>query len=70
MGYKEVWVDDEDLDDFDDDELIEELESRGYTVFKETDTEMFKLRQAYLLDSPQDFRRFLEKLFDENGMPV
>lgn len=34
MPYKEVWVDEDDLDDFDDDDLIEELESRGYLVEK------------------------------------
>ena len=32
MPYKEVWVDEDDLDNFDDDDLIEELESRGYLV--------------------------------------
>ena len=68
MGYKEVWVDD-DLDDFDDDELIQELEDRGYTV-AETDVPLFKLRQAYLLESPENFRKFVEKFLDENGMPV
>ena len=69
MGYKEVWVDDEDLDDFDDDDLIQELEDRGYTV-NETDTDLFKIRQAYLLDSPENFHKFLEKFFADNGMPV
>lgn len=34
MPYKEVWVDDAELDDFDDDDLIEELEDRGYRVVK------------------------------------
>jgi hypothetical protein len=34
MPYKEVWVDEDDLDNFDDDDLIEELESRGYLVEK------------------------------------
>jgi hypothetical protein len=70
MGYREVWVDDADLNDFDDSELIDELEDRGYVVFKETDSALFKIRQAYLLDDPQNFRKFLEKLFIDNGMPV
>ena len=34
MPYKEVWVDDAEIEDFDDDDLIEELESRGYIVTK------------------------------------
>lgn len=70
MGYQEVWIEDPELDEFDDDDLIQELEDRGYVVFKETDTAVFKIRQSYLLDSPQEFRKFLEKLFVENGMPV
>jgi hypothetical protein len=36
MGYKSINVDVY-LDDFDDDDLIEELEGRGYTVDKEED---------------------------------
>lgn len=70
MGYKEVWIDEPELDEFVDDDLIQELEERGYVVFRETDTALFKIRQSYLLDSPQEFRKFLEKLFVENGMPV
>ena len=70
MGYREVWIDEPELDEFVDDDLIEELEKRGYVVFRETDTALFKIRQSYLLDSPQEFRKFLEKLFVENGMPV
>jgi hypothetical protein len=34
MPYKEVWVDEEDLDSFEDDDLIEELEGRGYLITK------------------------------------
>ena len=70
MGYREVWIDEPELDEFVDDDLIEELEKRGYVVFRETDTALFKIRQSYLLDSPQEFRKFLEKLFIDNGMPV
>lgn len=33
---KEVWIDVE-LDEFDDDELVEEMEDRGYTVTKDSD---------------------------------
>ena len=69
MGYKEVWVDD-DLEDFSDDDLIAEIEERGFLVYEKTDVPIFKLRQAYLLESPENFRKFVEKFLDENGMPV
>lgn len=32
MPYKEVWVDDAEIEEFEDDDLINELESRGYIV--------------------------------------
>ena len=34
MPYVSVWVDDVELDEFDDTELIEELEKRGYSCVK------------------------------------
>ena len=37
MPYKEVWVDEEDLDSFEDDDLIEELEGRGYLITKKSE---------------------------------
>lgn len=58
------------LEEFSDVDLIDELEARGYTVVGETDDPMFKLRQSYLLDSPENFRKFAEKFFREYGMPV
>jgi hypothetical protein len=71
MGYREVWVEDPDLEDFDDQDLIDELSDRGYVIYGgETEVALFKLRQAYLLDSPENFRKFVEKFLDENGMPV
>jgi hypothetical protein len=52
---KETWVEvdiDVEADEFDDDELIEELEDRGYTVFKnltrEEETDLSTV--AWLLD--------------------
>jgi len=33
MPYQEVWVDDLELGDVDDDELIDELNDRGYSVY-------------------------------------
>lgn len=58
------------LEEFSDVDLIDELEARGYTVVGETDDPMFELRQSYLLDSPENFRKFAEKFFREYGMPV
>ena len=71
MGYKEVWVDDADIEDFSDQDLIDELSDRGYVIYGgETEGALFKLRQSYLLDNPENFRKFVEKFLDENGMPV
>jgi len=39
MPYKEVWIDDEDLDNFDDQELIDELQDRGYLVIDKKEKE-------------------------------
>lgn len=58
------------MDEFADYELIDELEARGYTVLGETDDPLFKLRQSYLLDSPEDFHKFIERMFRERGMPL
>lgn len=69
--YRSVSVDvDVALEDFSDVDLIDELEDRGYTVVGETDDPMFKIRQSFLLDSPENFRKFVEKIFREQGMPV
>lgn len=40
MPYKEVWIDEADLDEFDDQELIDELESRGWWVSPEKNWEI------------------------------
>lgn len=68
MPYKEVWIDNDDLEDFSNEDLIVELESRGYRVH-ENDI-LYKLRQEYLLSSPEQFRKFVEKMLDDNGMPI
>ena len=72
MGrYRSVSIDvDVALEEFSDVDLIDELEDRGYTVVGETDDPMFKIRQSFLLDSPENFRKFVEKIFREQGMPV
>ena len=58
------------MDEFADYELIDELEARGYTILGETDDPLFKIRQSYLLDSPENFRKFIEKYLRLQGMPV
>ena len=58
-----VWIDDEDmttqdLDDYDDDELIAEIESRGYSVWGK------HLEKGPLLDLASDyFEKELKKFF-------
>ena len=74
MPYKEVWVDDTDIGDFDDFDLIEELEHRGYYVGKAipdgtTDAiavAMWVLYQAYITESDAGFRRTAAKVFWEH----
>ena len=58
------------MDEFADYELIDELEARGYTVLGETDDPIFKIRQSFLLDSPENFRKFIENYLRLQGMPV
>ena len=72
MGrYRSVSIDvDVALGEFSDVDLIDELEDRGYTVLGETDDPLFKIRQSYLLDSPENFRKFIEKYLRLQGMPV
>jgi hypothetical protein len=72
MPYKEVWVEDADLEDFDEDDLIDELERRGYLVMRKGTGEdlLFKVRQAYILDTPDNFRKFIARFLSENGHDV
>lgn len=61
MGYTTVTVDvdvyvDDIIDDMDDQDLIDELNSRGYTVSKDTERESFE-REDW---------RFLLELVDKN----
>ena len=78
MAYVEV-----DLGDFDNDDLIEELRDRGYSVVKkdrrefswlrqsyeeeELDDLLWSLRQAYIIDSGDQFRKSFEKILSEYG---
>ena len=72
MGrYRSVSIDvDVALEEFSDVDLIDELEDRGYTVLGETDDPLFKIRQSFLLDSPENFRKFVANYLREQGMPV
>lgn len=72
MGrYRSVSIDvDVALEDFSDVDLIDELEDRGYTILGQTDDPLFKIRQSFLLDSPETFRKFIENYLREQGMPV
>ena len=79
MPYKtvEVWVDDEeikDIEDFDDHDIITELEFRGYFVEKAIPGEtndsisaaIWTLYQAYITESDAGFRRTAAKVFWEH----
>jgi hypothetical protein len=80
MPYKtvEVWIDDEEIkegiDEFDDQDLIDELEHRGYYVEKAipgetTDsiaTAIWALYQAYITETDAGFRRTAAKVFWEH----
>jgi len=82
MGRKTVSVDvdvDVDIDDFDTDDLIDELEYRGFVVLdkneekaRETDSEriLWLIRQSYITDTPENFRKFLERKFLDMDMPA
>ncbi len=73
MSYRTISVDvdvDVDVADFNDDDLIEELEVRGYIVIGKTDDPLFKIRQSFILDSPEEFRKFVANFLRTQGMPV
>ena len=59
MPYKEVWIDDDNIDDFEDQELIDELEKRGWWVSPEKHWEPFELT-----DDKKDW--ICEKILSEN----
>ena len=68
-----VWVDDEemttqDLDDYDDDELIAEIESRGYSVWgkhleKNLPPDLASLYATYQTMDRDSFEKELKKFF-------
>jgi hypothetical protein len=67
MPYVHVDID---VGEFSDRDLIDELEDRGYIVVGQTDDPMFKLRQSFLLDTPEQFRKFVVDLLSAHRMPV
>jgi hypothetical protein len=87
MGYKTVTVDvdvDVELDDFSDNDLVEELQCRGYNVKKgkkdswessnkpslfeeELDNTLWRLRESYIIDNSEQFRKSFEKILAEFG---
>ena len=70
MAYMQVDVD---LSSLDDDELIDEIEGRGkFTVIDndEINSDLYRIRQAYLLESPEEFRKTIERILFYAGMPV
>ena len=69
MPYQEVWVDDLELGDIDDDELISELEDRGYRVSKGLVIPSHiasELYNDYMTLSKESFEKKLKKFFLES----
>lgn len=68
MPYVEVEVS---LYDFETEDLIRELKNRGHYEQQDLDSDLlYKIRSAYILEKPEQFRKTLEKILDENGMRV
>jgi hypothetical protein len=71
VPYIQVWVDDDNpplnLDKAEDDEIIEEIEKRGYQVYgKNRSTRIGKLYSTYTTMSPKFFEKELKKFFREH----
>jgi hypothetical protein len=67
MPYVHVDID---VGEFSDRDLIDELEDRGYIIVGQANDPMFKLRQSFLLDTPEQFRKFVVDLLAAHRMPV
>jgi uncharacterized protein (DUF2461 family) len=76
---------DVDLDEFSDKDLVDELKYRGFSVNKngsthswltpslfeeELDNALWKLREAYIIDNGDQFRKSFEKILSEYGYHV
>jgi predicted glycosyltransferase len=65
MPYRTVEVEvDYDLEEFDDYDLIQELEERGYVIFKEKDA-LNDLYESYVLGDRTKFDKTLSNIFYE-----
>jgi len=65
MPYRTVEVEvDYDLEEFDNSDLIEELETRGYFIFKEKDA-LNDLYESYVLGDRTKFNKTLSDIFYE-----
>ena len=65
MPYRTVEVEvDYDLEEFDDYDLIQELEERGYFIFKEKDA-LNDLYESYVLGDRTKFDKTLSNIFYE-----
>ena len=71
-----------DLDEFSDKDLIDELKYRGFSVNKngsthswltpslfeeELDNALWKLRQSYMIDNPEQFHKSFKNILAEYG---
>jgi hypothetical protein len=73
---------DVDLDDFSDKDLVDELKYRGFSVNKDRSTHswlkpsfveeeldgvLWKLRESYLIDNPEQFHKSFKNILAEYG---
>ena len=68
MPYVSVWVDDN-ISETSDDDLIDELQKRGYKVMGKThfkDKDLLDLYSSYMTLSPEYFDKQLKKYFRES----
>ena len=77
---------DVDVEDFDDEDLVDELRHRGYSVVRkdrrefswlrqsyeeeELDDLLWKLRQSYIIDNDDRFRKSFEQILAQYGYHV
>lgn len=55
------------IDELKDDELIGELNDRGYTTYGKKFDLLWEIYQAYLLDDDKKFRAYVARVLSENG---
>jgi hypothetical protein len=57
----------EDLDECHDEDLIDELNRRGYTIYGKKADIIWEIYQSYLLDDDKKFRAAVAQVLRENG---